>query len=573
MATSSLTLTLTPKGRSDRFTLTGEMITYSIKFQAEDEVVLRDLLKRLQQILTGSFESEEQLAPTSLMQEIGTRLWQVLMPNTATLKSRLAMERKLYNGSTHLRIVTPHNLTLLPWELLYNTQSPSSAGFLAHKRPIVRLIPGSNNLPPLSPPLRVLLLISSPLDIDEQRRIDIERKRIAVENATLEFREEGLLHLKIVTPRFAHQALLNFEPHILHYIGLGSYEKSNGGFLIWENDHGKPLRVRASLLADWLRTRKLRAVLLQSSKMTNDNRYSNLWNVSNALIEAGIPAVLTLQTNFTDESILDTCKVLYTVLARLKEGLAEASFEVRMSLALANCNDWALLTLQATEGGLEPLFDKEAPPGSPDPALAPNRVADLLQPDSFDLGDKGVIVPYGSGKAINLKGGEKEVQFPQSSYGVFQSGYVQPISIQANKVVIDNSQGPGKDVIMGDQFNMSGNFQGAILNIKSRLENVTQSIGDLPETDKTTKDELEELVTQLSEILKQVPPERIEDAEKISKRLDAAVEEAKDSKPDKDVIKSNLNSFLETAKNISAVLPTVLPIAAAIVGHISNLIH
>jgi hypothetical protein len=58
----------------------------------------------------------------------------------------------------------------------------------------VRLIPAGGGLPALAPPLRILLLISSPPALDERQRVDIESKRAAVEHATRTFRETGLLY-------------------------------------------------------------------------------------------------------------------------------------------------------------------------------------------------------------------------------------------------------------------------------------------------------------------------------------------------------------------------------------------
>src|SRR6185503_17727865 len=60
---------------------------------------------------------------------------------------------------------------------------------------------------------------------------------------------------------------------------------------------------------------------------------------------------------------------------------------------------------------------------------------------------------------------------------------------------------------MGDQFNMTGDFRGAIVNIKSTLENVTQTVNASTGGDPSAKVELQQLLKQLSETLQQVPPE------------------------------------------------------------------
>ena len=63
----------------------------------------------------------------------------------------------LHNSTSHLRIEIPDSLAVLPWELLCDSQRQDIV-FVAHRRPIARLIPGGTNLTLLSPPLRVLLM-------------------------------------------------------------------------------------------------------------------------------------------------------------------------------------------------------------------------------------------------------------------------------------------------------------------------------------------------------------------------------------------------------------------------------
>src|SRR5207245_1959411 len=96
----------------------------------------------------------------------------------------------------------------------------------------------------VQPPLRVLFLISSPPSLKEDSRVDVESERAAVEQATREMREAGLLHLlveDIVTPKRVQQILMRFKPHIVHYIGHGGYDDATGGVLLWEDEQGNVL--------------------------------------------------------------------------------------------------------------------------------------------------------------------------------------------------------------------------------------------------------------------------------------------------------------------------------------------
>jgi tetratricopeptide (TPR) repeat protein len=385
----TLTLTLTTEQRPGRFTLTWDTGSYSLEFRPETDVTLGDLLRRLQPVLAGGRDSSEKLAPAELLQVVGTQLWQALFPATAPVDKREALAHELRTGTTPLHLALPPKLAVLPWELLCDPLHLDDAWFLACRRPLTRLIPGGIDLPPLTPPLRVLLLISSPPGLEEGQRIDVESERAAVESATRESREAGFLHLQvedIVTPRGVQQLLLRYEPHILHYIGHGGYNKDDSGYLVWEDDRGEPIPMPDTRLADLLRSRGLRAVLLHGCKTASSHSRTEFRSVAGTLLAAGIPAVLAQQASFTYESSQRASEMFYTALTS-GSGLAEATFEARQALAQAERPDWAVPILQATLSGLTPFLDASAPSGSPDPALASSgAAADLPAPTGVFVG-------------------------------------------------------------------------------------------------------------------------------------------------------------------------------------------
>ncbi len=118
---------------------------------------------------------------------------------------------------------------------------------------------------------------------------------------------------------------------------------------------------------------------------------------------------------------------------------------------------------------------------------------------------------------------------------------------------------------MADRFNMSGDFRGAIVNIKSTLTNVQQSIGEIRTTDETTRKELEALIEQLSEALQTVPAEKQEQAEAVAETAKVLVETAKAEKPNKTMLQISGEGLKQAAQNLAGVLPTVVTIASQIV--------
>lgn len=123
---------------------------------------------------------------------------------------------------------------------------------------------------------------------------------------------------------------------------------------------------------------------------------------------------------------------------------------------------------------------------------------------------------------------------------------------------------------MGDQFNMSGDFRGAILNIKSTLENVTQTVNAISGDD-STKAELDRLLKQLSETLQQAPPAQAEDAGAVAEMAKDLVEKASQEKPNKSLIKITGEGLKQAAQNLAAVMPPVLVIATQIVDTVLKL--
>jgi hypothetical protein len=124
---------------------------------------------------------------------------------------------------------------------------------------------------------------------------------------------------------------------------------------------------------------------------------------------------------------------------------------------------------------------------------------------------------------------------------------------------------------MGDQFNLSGDFRGAIVNLKSTLRNVRQTAGQIPGGDDDTRKQLQDLIDRLSAELEKAPPEKKEDVEAVAETAKALVEQAKNEKPNKTLIQISGEGLKQAAKNIMDVLPTVTSIAVQIVAAVVKL--
>jgi len=125
---------------------------------------------------------------------------------------------------------------------------------------------------------------------------------------------------------------------------------------------------------------------------------------------------------------------------------------------------------------------------------------------------------------------------------------------------------------MADQFNMSGDFRGSIINIKSTLTNVQQSIGDIRTDDENARKDLEKLVEQLSEALQKIPVEKQEQAQAVAETAKALVDTAKAEKPNQTMLQITGEGLKQAAQNLAEVMPTVVTIAGQIVMTVSKLV-
>ena len=126
----------------------------------------------------------------------------------------------------------------------------------------------------------------------------------------------------------------------------------------------------------------------------------------------------------------------------------------------------------------------------------------------------------------------------------------------------------GGDEIKGSKYVMSGDFRGAVLNIESRLDNVTQTLGALPNAAPDQRQELARLVGELKAALAQVPPEAVGDATNLTKRVEALAEEAAGDAPDPEYVRD----LGESLRRAAGKLPGIAPLVAALVELVAAIV-
>jgi hypothetical protein len=126
---------------------------------------------------------------------------------------------------------------------------------------------------------------------------------------------------------------------------------------------------------------------------------------------------------------------------------------------------------------------------------------------------------------------------------------------------------------MGDRITISGDINNSIVNIKSTLKNVKQSIGALPSEDEATRKQLQSLIEQLSQALAapQVQESKKDEAEAVAASAQILVETAKAEKPNKTLLQNSGELLKKAAETLVDVAPGVVGIAGQIVAAVLHM--
>lgn len=123
----------------------------------------------------------------------------------------------------------------------------------------------------------------------------------------------------------------------------------------------------------------------------------------------------------------------------------------------------------------------------------------------------------------------------------------------------------------GDTYNLSGDFRGAVVNIRSTLTHVQQTVGALPHGGASEKEELRALLDRLSQALEQAAPEKGEEAEAVALQAERLVQEAAKVRPNRSFLKITGQGLVDAARAVATTGPQLLDLAeriAATVAHI-----
>ena len=204
-------------------------------------------------------------------------------------------------------------LAELPWEFLYDERADRFL-CLSKFSSIVRFLDINAAPPPqrVEGRLRALVVIASPADYPELR-VEDEWTRVRTALEGLGTRLDVEL-LQPATLDALEQALQRGRYHLIHFVGHSGFDPGTGeGVVVLQGPGGKGYHLlsgeRLGILAQ--DHRSLRLVVLNSCEGTRASERDAFAGVAQGLIRRGLPAVLGMQFEITDNAAIRFSQIFY----------------------------------------------------------------------------------------------------------------------------------------------------------------------------------------------------------------------------------------------------------------------
>jgi tetratricopeptide (TPR) repeat protein/CHAT domain-containing protein len=263
-------------------------------------------------------------------------------------------------------------LEALPWETLHDGTEFIAAGAKTTVTRLPLAVVPPRAWPAIASPLRMLALVSSPPDLPDQSRLNIEAEQEILLEAINAPAGQGKLHVDFEDEAKLAilEASLEADYHILHFTGHGVAPESGGGLLLEDADGKAQVYGAAEILQTLEKgfgTLRLAVLSGCNTAQTRTQNANGFRDLARALAARHVPAVLAMQFKISDTGGLKLAEVLYPKLAA-GQSLEEAVNAARRALLLSDdpvlqADALALVLLVADGNCL-----RTAAPATPPPA-------------------------------------------------------------------------------------------------------------------------------------------------------------------------------------------------------------
>ncbi len=305
------------------------MIFREIALDIADEQIrnLKELNSKIVKFLEDRF---------SLKIKIIDELRQELTKVIEEQKELIEILEKVNKSGDYYDVLLTHadnEILNLPWRMAEDPVSGKSLGsiqqLLLSKCPADYFRKAGDESEPLAPPLKILIMISSPEDSDYKSRLSYEKEEFMILKSVLPLMQSGLVQIDFTDDGSLDalkRKIKRNRYHILHFSGHAIY-KDNTGYMILENPLDlKTEKVKAADFADALNCNpdyKIPVVLLSACQTAKGSSKEGLTGISNHLVKIGIPTVISMGLSVQDKYAAYFSARFYNEIA-LKENLVNA---------------------------------------------------------------------------------------------------------------------------------------------------------------------------------------------------------------------------------------------------------
>lgn len=334
---------------------------------------LDNLIRRMGHLRGGIRRLESPESETARI--FGSGLFNALFSNA--VRSCFESSRSCLKESSglrlRLRLSEVPELLDVPWEFLYDPEADRFL-ILSVETPLVRYIDLPHVARPLQvqPPLEIIAVISSPRDY---RPLDVVREWEKLKQALSDLEKNGLVRLHCLesaTLANLHRQLRRQACHIFHFIGHGIFdEAAQDGILLFEDEgnRGRPVTGRelGTLFYDYRSS--MRLVMLNACEGARTSRSDPFAGAAQSLVQKGIPAVIAMQFEISEEAAITLAHEFYSALSEgypVDAALSEARKSIYTQSAEYTSNvEWGtpVLYMRSPDGI---IFDIQAHPSPPE---------------------------------------------------------------------------------------------------------------------------------------------------------------------------------------------------------------
>jgi hypothetical protein len=330
-----------------------------------DEWELKDRLQALEIALLRSGGTRRRIPSPEehTVQDFGRGLFESILVGDVRTRYEMSLSEARRQGKgLRLKLrIHPPELAVLPWEFLYDAERDRYPS-LSSNTPLVRYLDLPQPVEPLrvSPPLRILGMVTSPLGLDP---LDVGHEKRLVEEAIRGLRENGLLELTWLegqTWRDLQRAMRRGPWHIFHFVGHGGFDPATEeGAIALADEAGHKRLLRATSLAELLDDHyPLRLMFLNSCEGARGSESDAFSSTAATLVRRGIPAVVAMQYEITDKAAIEFSRDFYDAVA---DGLPvdAAVTEARAAVSMDSMLEWGtpVLYMRSSDGR---IFDVSA---------------------------------------------------------------------------------------------------------------------------------------------------------------------------------------------------------------------